>query len=128
MIVALLTVLCPAAASEPIKLYCARDIAGFGDAELIQTSIGPHQVKVTFVKHRPSRSQVAWALTDRLKTATTVEVSRNIVATAWYLIRPEQGPMPGEELLRPHASFNSMLYQAASKKILLHQARDEGMR
>jgi hypothetical protein len=108
----------PADASEPINLYCARDIAGFGDAERIRMASGaPSQ---GFVKQRPPRSQVAWALTDCLRTASTVEVSRNIVARGWYVIRREPGTLPGRELLRPHAS-DSMLYQTSSKKIVLHQ-------
>lgn len=103
----LLAALCaPAAAAEPpIKLYCARDVPGFTDAEITLSASGPHLVSVTFARERPSRHQTEWALMDCLHTASKLDSKRDILATARYRT-PEAG---AAMRLRYRASTGNMV-------------------
>lgn len=113
---AVLAALCaPAAAEEPpIKLYCARDVPGFTDAEITLNASGPHLVSVTFARERPTRHQAEWALMDCLNTASKLDSSKDILATARYRT-PEILP----EALEPYGPAVRLRYRASTRNLIV---------
>lgn len=115
-ILPVLAALCaPAAAGEPpIKLYCARDVPGFTDAEIVLSERGPHQVSVTFARERPSRHQAEWALMDCLNTASKLDSSKDILATARY-----RTPEVLSESLEPYGPAKRLRYRASTRNLVV---------
>lgn len=74
-----------AQAGGTVKLYCAVNATGFFDAEMELNRSGPNLVNVTFLRTRPSKVVVDWALRDCLRTAVKLDASRDIVGFAWFL-------------------------------------------
>ena len=111
----------PALSDErTVKLYCARDVAGFLDSEMTLSPHGPHFVRVTFVRVYPSNGQADRALRDCLQTAIKLDGSRDILAAAWYR-NLEPGHSNEPELLRPYGSLMQLVYRASSKTVALRK-------
>ncbi|HEX7055168.1 MAG TPA: hypothetical protein VF211_14690 [Burkholderiales bacterium] len=106
-----------AQADGTVKLYCAARATGLYDAEVQLRSRGPHFVNVTFMRTRPSRVVIDWALRDCLKTAAKLDDSRDIVAFAWF--RPHA--RAALQLLEPYAGGTSVVYSASRDAVMLRR-------
>lgn len=119
MLAALAALCAPVVGAEPpIKLYCARDVPGFTDAELTLSASGPHLVSVTFARERPSRHQTEWALMDCLNTASKLDPSKDILATARYRT-PEAGSAILPEALEPYGPLARLRYRASTRNVVV---------
>jgi hypothetical protein len=106
-----------AALADPgVKLYCAREIAGFADAEMHLREREAHTVDVTFAGLLPARHRLDWALRDCLNTAVKLDGSQDIVVLAWY--RPGPGIV---EPVRPYGEETKLVYQASRKTVTLRR-------
>lgn len=104
-----------AAFADPgVKLYCAREVTGFADAEMHLRERGPHTVEVTFADVLPSQHPLDWALRDCLSTAVKLDGLQDIVVLAWY--RTRLGIL---EPIEPYAGQAQLVYQASRKAVML---------
>jgi hypothetical protein len=87
-------------ADGAVKLYCAVNATGFFDAEMQLREEGPNFVNVTFMRTRPSKMVVDWALRDCLATAAKLNGARGIVALAWFRSLSKAGLQPLEPYSR----------------------------
>lgn len=107
------TLLSGMAFADPgVKLYCAREVAGFADAEMHLRERGPHTVEVTFAGVLPSQQPLDWALRDCLSTAVKLDGLQDIVVLAWY--RTRSGVL---EPVEPYAGQAQLVYQASRKAV-----------
>lgn len=109
-------------AIEPVtSLHCARKAAGLERAELRMQRTGPHEVLIRFSRVRPSPRQLDWALRECLETASKLDSSRDIFASASYSEETWAGAW--KEIVEPLAprgpAGSRAIYRASSGRVMV---------
>ena len=81
-----------------------------------------YMLGVTFVSREPSKMEIDRILRECLAVAAKIDSKKDILATPWLRVNAKDNPS-NDRRLAPYGVMSSLIFEASSQKIVIHDAR-----